>query len=242
VGDKKAADEVTSKLLAKLQLGEFGFDDSKSPPTFKEYAESWIKTTVPATCEPSTVREYQDILKNHVYAKFGDKQDIAAITRGEVKEFLLEKFNEGYATSTVAHFRNCLSAIFNLALDHEIIQVSPAQRLGKNFIKKKEQKKDINPLASDELAVLIDTFKAHFPDHYTLVLLLARTGLSIGESFALRWGDIDYHGRSIEVNRSYVRGRISTPKNGNSRRVDMSWQLAATLKAHELVCKKKGYL
>jgi integrase len=73
-----------------------------------------------------------------------------------------------------------------------------------------------------------------------LALLLARTGVRISEAFGLKWRDIDHHGRFIEVNRSYVRGRISTPKNGKSRRVDMSRQLATALKSHELASKKKG--
>ncbi len=240
VGDKKAAEAVASTIRAKLQLGEFGFEDPKPVSGFKEYAERWIKTTVPATCKHSTVREYQDVLKNHVYAAFGNNQDITAITRGDIKEFLLGKLNDGYAVSTVAHLRNCLSGIFNLALDHEIIQANPAQRLRKNFLKAKDQKKDINPLTSNELIILLDAFSTHFPDHYTLTLLLARTGVRISEAFALKWGDIDYHGRFVEVNRSYVRGRISTPKSGKSRRVDMSRQLAAALKDHELASKKKG--
>jgi hypothetical protein len=135
VGDKKAADEVASKLRAKLQLGEFGFDDPKLAPTFKEYAKKWIKTTVPATCELSTVREYQDILKNHVYANFGDKNDITAITRGDVKEFLLEKFNEGYATSTVVHFRNCLSGIFKLRISKGDNIADVSNQLGHHSVK-----------------------------------------------------------------------------------------------------------
>ncbi len=125
VGDKKAADAVASTIRAKLQLGEFGFDDPKPVPTFKEYAESWIKTTVPATCKHSTVREYQDILKNHVYAKFADNQDVTAITRGDIKEFLLGKLNDGYAVSTVAHFRNCLSGIFNSIIPCSLLQGHP---------------------------------------------------------------------------------------------------------------------
>jgi len=64
--------------------------------------------------------------------------------------------------------------------------------------------------------------------------------MRIGEALALKWGDLDYNGRFIEVKRSYVRNRISTPKNKKGRRVDMSFQLAETLKTHELISKKKG--
>jgi len=239
VGDKKAAEAVASTIRAKLQLGEFGFEEKKPIPTFKEYSNRWIKTTVPATCKASTVRDYQDILDLHLLPVFKDIK-ITDITRGKVKTFLLEKLNNNYASSTVAHFRNCLSGVLNLALDDEIIQANPAQRLGKGFLKVKDHKGDINPLTSDELKLLLDAVYEHFPKHYTLFLLLARTGMRIGEALALKWGDLDYNGRFIEVKRSYVRDRISTPKNKQGRRVDMSLQLSEALKAHELISKKKG--
>ena len=38
VGDKKAAENVASTIRAKLQLGEFGFEEQKPLPTFKEYS------------------------------------------------------------------------------------------------------------------------------------------------------------------------------------------------------------
>ena len=51
-----------------------------------------------------------------------------------------------------------------------------------------------------------------------------------GEALALQWGDIDFNGRFIQVRRSVVRGVVSTPKSGKSRRVDMSLQLSDTMK------------
>ena len=64
--------------------------------------------------------------------------------------------------------------------------------------------------------------------------------MRIGEALALRWRDIDFIGRFIEVKWSVVRGRVSTPKSGKSRRVDMSSQLADTLKIHLTESKKRG--
>jgi len=64
--------------------------------------------------------------------------------------------------------------------------------------------------------------------------------MRIGEALALKWGDIDFNGRFIEVKRAYVRRKMSTPKSGKSRRVDMSLQLTEALKAHKLASKKKG--
>jgi integrase len=55
---------------------------------------------------------------------------------------------------------------------------------------------------------------------------------------ALKGTDVDFKGKFIDVQRSISRGQVSTPKNGKSRRVDMSSQLAETLQA--LLSKKRS--
>jgi len=49
--------------------------------------------------------------------------------------------------------------------------------------------------------------------------------------FGLKWDDIDFDGRFINIERTFSKGRIGTPKNGKSRKVDMSRQLADALLA-----------
>jgi len=238
VGSKDAAVKVAQKLEAQLKLGEFGFEKEKPIPTFGDYAKLWIQNTVPATCKPSTAKDYRDILDNHVYSVFKNVR-VDEITRGKVRDFLLSKINDGYAKSTVAHFRNVVSGVLGKALDDEVIPANPALNVGK-ISQRNDKKGDINPLTAKELKILLDTVKKHYPDHYVLFLLLAQTGMRIGEAIALQWGDIDFNGRFIEVKRSLVRGQISTPKSGKSRRVDMSKQLAAALKDYRHQSKKKG--
>ena len=238
VGDRQAAERVASELRAGLQLGQFGFEEQKPIPTFREYADTWIKTTVPATCKESTLSDYQDILRVHVLPVFGDMR-LTDITRGMIKDFLLGKVNEGYAASTVTHIKNVVAGVLNRAVDNEIVPANPAHNLGK-IVKPKDRKESMDPLTAEELRALLSTVKKHFKEHYPLFLLLARTGVRIGEALALQWGDIDFTGRFIRVSKSLVRGRVSTPKSGKSRRVDMSLQLTETLKAHKVASKKKG--
>ena len=157
-----------------------------------------------------------------------------------IKHFLLVKINEGNTKSTVSHFKDVVSGVMNKALNDEAIPANPALKLGK-IIKRKVKKASINPLSADELRILIDTVSERFPEHYTLFLLLARTGMRIGEALALRWEDVDFKRRFIEVKRSIVRGSISTPKSGKSGRIDMSIQLTDALTSHRMECKKKGF-
>ncbi len=240
VGDRKAAEAVASTIRAKLGLGEFGFDmeEKKPEPTFKEYANSWIKTTVPATCKDSTVRDYKDMLRLHILPSFGN-QKIVDITRGQIKDFLFAKIKGGYSKSTVSHLKDVISGVLNKAMDDEVISANPTYRLFGKSLKAKNQTK-IDPLTKDELKKLLDSVQEHFPRHYPLFLLLARTGLRIGEALVLKWSDIDFNGRFIKVQRGISRGKIDTPKNDKDRKVDMSKQLTETLWKLKQEREKKG--
>jgi integrase len=226
-GDKKAAREIARKLEANLALGELNLDENKGIRTFAEYAKTWIELSVPALCKPSTERDYRGILDNHVLPVFGELP-ITEIKRLKVKEFLMRKFQAGYASSTLTHMKNVISGVLNMAVDEEVIDFNPAQRLGR-VIRSKSLQLCVEPLTKGELALLLETFQMHYPDHYPLLLTMARTGMRIGEVLGLQWGDIDFNGRFITIQRNISRGNIETPKNGKIRRIDMSKQLTEGL-------------
>jgi len=105
---------------------------------------------------------------------------------------------------------------------------------------------NVNPLSRKELTLLLNAFNKHYHKHYPLALLLARTGMRIGEALALQWGDVDFNSRFITVQRSITnKGKIETPKNDKSRRVDMSKQLTQALvdlmHQRKLETVKKGW-
>lgn len=227
--DKRTALEVARKIEARLTLGDLKIEnEAPAVKTFGEYAKSWIAVTVPAMCKESTLRDYRGMLDKHILSVFGH-HPVNRINRLMVKNFLMEKSNAGYAASTVTHIKNAIGGILNLAVDDETLMVNPAHRLGK-VIRSKSLRLAVDPLNRDELAVLLAAFKEHFPYHYPMALTLARTGMRLGEAIGLQWGDIDFHGRFINIQRAISRSEVGTPKNGKPRRVDMSNQLAATLK------------
>jgi len=151
------------------------------------------------------VKDYTDILNNHLFPEFGDIT-INGINRGMIKDFLMAKINDGYSKSTVSHLRDFVSGVMNKALDDEIILENPSLRLGK-YLKSNKKKKQFEPLTGDELSTLLNTVAKHYPRHYPLFLLLARTGMRIGEALALQWKDIHFTDRYIEVERSFSRNR-----------------------------------
>jgi integrase len=83
----------------------------------------------------------------------------------------------------------------------------------------------------DELAHVLGLAEQDYPAYHAFILCLARTGMRLGEAIGLEWRDVDWAGGVILVRRGRRRNRVSLPKNGKARRVDMSRQLAETLQS-----------
>lgn len=95
-------------------------------------------------------------------------------------------------------------------------------------------------LTKEEVNLFLESCKKLISEFYPFFLTACRTGMRLGELLALQWGDLDFNSSSIWVRRSYRRGRFTEPKNGKPRRVDMSEQLASTLREHFTREKKRA--
>ena len=234
VGDKKAAEVVASTIRAKLQLGEFGFEEQKPAPTFKEYSEKWIEGYVKINLRESTFDEYKSVLRNHVLPVFKG-QRIDSITRGDIRDLLLSKYSGGLSQKRVLLIKDVMSGVLNYALDEELIKTNPTSGIAKRLFPKNGAKKITvskeEVFTKEELEHFLDTCEADFPQYCPFFFMAARTGMRLGELLALKWGDVDLENGFIWVRRSYRRGRFTQPKNGKSRKVDMSDQLMDVLRS-----------
>jgi integrase len=130
-----------------------------------------------------------------------------------------------------------MRGMYNQAMEDGKVHANPAAIVGK-FNKQSGLGKAINPLTREETQVLLAKAQEIMPAYYPLFLCAPRTGIREGELIALKGMDLDFRGKFIDVQRSISRGKVSTPKNGKSRRVDMSSQLAEVLQG--LLSKKRS--
>jgi integrase len=241
VGSKQAAETAAKKIEAKLTLGDFTLLDDKPQRPFDVYFRHWLDTYVTAHCKERTYDLYEAAFRLYLLPTFGQK-DITAITREEVKMLAYTLLAQGKSRSTVSNVLAPLRGMFSSAREDEHAERNPCLRILKRARKEEgERKRKAGFLTREELGVLLRTCQEHFPASYPLLSSLARTGVRFGEALALQWGDMDWHGQFIEVRRTLSKGRLTTPKSGKARRVDMSWQLTETLKAL-LVGRKKDTL
>jgi integrase len=230
VGDKRAAEQVRRKLEAKLTLGEFKLEDKAPLPTFGAYAERWLRTYAHIHCRETTAKNYQGLLRHHVFPTIGH-ESLGAVTREDIKEIIAVMVTKGLSKSTVANTIAPVKEMLNHAVvDDGVLSGNPAARIGRFLRRTKDRRVDVNPLTSEEVASLLDATQQHVPQYYPLLLCAVRTGMRMGELLGLQWGDIDFHSRFIEVHRAIVWGKVVPTKSGKIRRVDMSQQLTDSLK------------
>jgi len=242
IGTKAAANRIATEIQAKIARDEFGIEKEKPVPTFGEYSKKWLKDYVSVSCRESTFEEYNGILKNHVLPVFKDTP-IDRVSRGNIRDFLLSKIKDNFSKSRVNLFKDVLSGVLGYALDEELIPANPTLGITKRlFPKSKRTKKALSVnhvLNREELDLFHDTCKTLVPAYSAFFTMAAKTGMRLGELLALRWDDVDFNSNFLWVKRSYRRGIFTRPKNGKSRRVDMTPQLKAVLKQHLLKEKKE---
>ncbi|MBW2610226.1 MAG: site-specific integrase [Deltaproteobacteria bacterium] len=233
--DEDLARDVAEKIKAKLVLGELDLSKKDNCPTFKAYAEKWLK--LPSDRKESTMENYKDNLKRHVYPVIG-KRRLDDLRRKDMKALLDSLLIKGLSHSTVTAIKAPINEVLSHAMDSELIESNPMRDIKTKRIKKQF---DVDPLTDEETILLLDQAKKHMSGYYYPHILCAlRTGMRIGEIEVLQWGDIDFNSRFIEVKRGHHKGRITGTKNKKRRRIDMTPNLAETLRALRVTQKKRA--
>ena len=234
IGDGKTANEVAEKIKAKLVLGELRVEKINQPsPTFKEYAELWL--SLPHDFKESTGDEYRRKLTLHAFPKIG-KARLEELDKKRFQALFDDLAIRGYSHSTISVIKAAISEVLGHAVDGDLIERNPIKDLK---FKGKRKPLAIEPLTEQESEVLLEKSKDYLNGkYYPMMLTALRTGMRIGEMIALKWSDIDFENRLIEVKRNYVKKRITTPKNGKSRYVDMTPMLSEVLQDLRTTQKK----
>jgi integrase len=74
--------------------------------------------------------------------------------------------------------------------------------------------------------------RAAAPEWRTFLVVALKTGLRVGELLALQWQDVDLVAGHLIVRRTLWNGQEGPPKGGRNRKVPLSDNALATLKAH----------
>jgi integrase len=196
--------------------------------TLEAYAVRWLDS-VRLRAKPRTHQAYESVLRLHVVPGFGPTTPVASITRSHVRAFVLERARAGYAAPSIRVMAKVLSALLMDAAEEGVIAANPAVRLARILPRVPATPRD-RAIPADELAALLRVARQQRPRIGAFLVVLARTGLRLGEGLALQWPDVDLVGHVLHVRHTLDwRGTLTLPKGNRTRVVDLSRDAIAVL-------------
>jgi len=205
--------------------------------TFKEFVESyWKPYTVKDKHQISTLAQRNSILDLHLLPYFGKKL-MREIQPSDISEFLLQKTREtpkkwgeeNYSNNTMLAFYGALRVIFDLAEQNDVIDKSPIRSKLHKPEKLKVKKPTLNSSQIRKVLSLLSNEQERL-----FMLLLAVTGMRVGECLALRWTDFNAQACELSINHTLYRGKLKEPKTeGSKAKLKLAPQIAGLLIRHQ---------
>ena len=234
---KRAADAAAEQIQAQLTLGDLSVLAPPPPRpvravTLRAYAERWLQSDVALRLKPATHETYEQILRLHLLPTLGDTP-LPALTRLQLKDFLAARVRAGLGPARLQLTLAVLTTCLHAAVEDGLLAANPALKLGRYTERSRTPVRTIEIFTPAELEAILRAAERALPALAPLLLVMARTGLRLGEALTLRVEDLDFSRRDLWVRRSwgaakrtYGDGRIGSPKSRRQRRVDMSLGLS----------------
>ncbi len=195
--------------------------------TVAEWVEQWWRT-VDGQLKRTTSSTYRSLLRTAILPAFGNRR-LRDLRPVDVGRWLSDLTKAGYSPSWVCKAYRLLSQILKAATENDLIAVNPCR--GHRLPRLPEPNPTI--LTEDEVARIVEQSARPFD---LVVLVLAYTGVRIGEALALRRGDVVDGGMLLLVDERQAEPDgvidLDTPKAHQRRRVAVPAFLAARLVEH----------
>jgi integrase len=218
--------EIAQKLNRAIVERDAGLFYDCENLTLAEYLDRWLDS-IRGTLAPRTVRRHEELTRIHIKPAIG-KVKLSKLSPLQVQSLYRRKLDDGLSAATVVKIHSTLSKSLKQAVRWRLIPLNICASVSPPRITRTE----IEPLDARQMKALLKA--AEGTDLYALWVLLATTGLRIGEALALQWDDLDFEARTLRVNRTVFRGQVSQPKTSSSRRtIKLSRLAVGALRHHQ---------
>lgn len=227
-GTKADALRLREQWRAELEAEVAGHATAQM--TVKTFAHSWLATKLErADLEPSTAARYAYALDLHVIPALGDAH-LDSLEVRDVERWLASQTSK-YAARTANSWLRVLRSVLADAERQGLVTRNVARNV--RALRERTPEEE-NSLTAEELRKVLKECRAHYPQHYTLVLTLAFTGCRWGEATALRWDDLEVAEKTgaLRIVRSQWRGHVKETKTGKARVVPFPPEFVAAFREH----------
>ncbi len=201
--------------------------------TVSEWVDIWFEANK-NYWEISTLVQREQAIRLNIKPLLG-KDKLITLERTTYKRKYINALLKKYDPGSVQLYHNLFKIIVNAAVEDEIL---PRNRFNKIIIV--NDKKNENFFNPEELKAFLTFAKNHeCITNYTLLLILAYTGMRRGEMLGLQWNNIDFENKTITIERTRDYHGVRKPKTKNSKRtIFVDDSLLNQLKMYRIWCKK----
>ena len=226
----KTRKEVASKLTKALADRNEGLVFDSDHLTVVQYLDRWLDS-IRDTVRESTWVRHEINVRVHLKPALG-RVRLGKLNPLQVQSFYRYKLDQGLSAASVLKIHSTLSKSLKQAVRWRLVPLNVCMAVVLPRITKPE----IQPLDAQQMKALLKA--AQGTDLYALWVLMATTGVRVGEALGLRWEDLDLDARTLRVNRTIYRGQSCLPKTDSSRRtVKLSRLATEALRQHSQQCE-----
>jgi len=200
--------EIIPQLILDVNRGEFF--NNITTPTLQKFA----MLTFDAHSNDrraSTTKEYKSLFNCHINPHFGHLK-VDEIKVSEVNRWKNLLVDNGLSTKRVNDIKNLLGNILRDAVDDNLISSNP---VAKSKSLRVIPVRDIQPFSLDEIKTILGSLSGQ---NRNIIAMLFLTGLRTGELIGLKWSDIDFERKTIDIKRTVRKGVVGSTKTSSSER------------------------
>lgn len=224
---KADAEAALAKVSVELTEGTYL---KESNIAFGDFADEWLKDYGNSgKVKPSTLA-----LRRHEVERWKEKftlDKLKNISRSDYQS-VIDELSLKYAYNTVSSMHRTGRLIFRRAEEVEAIKSNPTKfaqvpRKQVTIDDLENRNEIVKYMEKEQLAKFLNEAKTRGKDlDYPAFLVLAYTGMRVGELCALKWRDIDFTDQTISITKTYynpygviIKYELLTPKTKTSVRV-----------------------
>jgi integrase len=204
---KVDADKFATGVETDKNRGDW-MDPQAGQATFRVYADRWMALR-PDLAQSSLDRD-RSYLDSMILPTFGD-QPVMTIRTSLIDEWMagLDK-----ATSTKRKALAIVRNVLEVARTDGAIRTNPAADANRPKVTAKRPPRQGRALTDLELGAVLEAAEKVDPSNATMVHLMARCGLRVGEAIALRHDDVDLRAGVLRIDESMTRKEGARPLKG----------------------------
>lgn len=235
----REASKVYSLFAAEVQQGLIAYSGKYK---LARFAQTWYRDYCMKHLAPKTQRSYKNHIENRIIPALGHI-DINKLRPQHIMKFLEHLQEDGLrcdgkpgrlSGESVRYCFRVLSSMLQDAVQWQMIVNNPCTRVKAPRV----ERADVSLLEENDVALMLQALTAE-PIKYRMIVMLAiDSGLRLGELMGLKWTDIDFVKKTLNVtksNQALSGNGIFTkdPKNRSSiRRIALSDSLIDLLKMY----------